>query len=220
MKTILVIDDDQYINNMLKERLHMEEYKVYQAFSGTEALLVLQNLTPDLILLDLMLPGLTGEEVLPKIKGIPVIVLSAKDDMNNKVDLLLNGAVDYVTKPFNIDELIARIKIQLRNKKSDDNIIKFNEISLDINAHTVYVNNELVKLTRTEYSILKILMINANQVVAKLTILDRIMDDTPDCNEDSLKIHIHNLRKKLNTLIGKDYIKAIWGIGFMLTDKS
>ena len=198
----------------------MEDYKVFQAFSGTEALLVLNNVTPDLVLLDLMLPGLNGEEVLPKIKDIPVIILSAKDDMKNKVDLLLNGAVDYVTKPFNMDELIARIIIQLRNKKKDDNILKFNEITLDINAHITYVNDEIVKLTRTEYSILKILMINANQVVGKLTILDRILDDTPDCNEDSLKIHIHNLRKKLNTLIGKDYIKAIWGIGFMLTDKS
>ena len=220
MKTILVIDDDQYINSMLKERLYMEGYTVFQAFSGTEALLVLKSTTPDLILLDLMLPGLSGEEVLPKIKNIPVIILSAKDDMKNKVDLLLNGAVDYMTKPFNMDELVARIMIQLKNKKKDDNILTFNEITLDINSHIVYVNSEIVKLTRTEYSILKILLINVNQVVGKLTILDRIMDDTPDCNEDSLKIHIHNLRKKLNTLIGKDYIKAIWGIGFMLTDKS
>ena len=105
MKNILVIDDDIYIGNVLEEVLTKEGYGVFRAYSGTEALFVLSGEKADLVLLDLMLPGLNGEEILPQIKGIPVIVVSAKVDVENKVDLLLGGAVDYVTKPFNTKEL-------------------------------------------------------------------------------------------------------------------
>lgn len=114
MKTILIIDDDMHIGNMLEEVLLKEGYRVQRAYSGTEALLLLKNAAPDLILLDLMLPGLNGEELLPRIKDIPVIVVSAKTTVESKVSLLLNGACDYLTKPFHTDELLARIKVQLR----------------------------------------------------------------------------------------------------------
>ena len=114
MKTILIIDDDMHIGDMLTEVLERENYAVLRAYSGTEALMLLSSKTPDLVLLDLMLPGLSGEEVLPKIKNIPVIVVSAKIDVDNKVDLLLGGAVDYVTKPFHTKELLARIAVALR----------------------------------------------------------------------------------------------------------
>lgn len=110
MKTILIIDDDLHIGNMLEETLTKEGYGVLRAYSGTEAVLVLSQSKPDLVLLDLMLPGLRGEDVLPHVKGIPVIVVSAKLDMDNKVDLLMGGAVDYVTKPFHTKELLARRK--------------------------------------------------------------------------------------------------------------
>lgn len=109
MKHILIIDDDIHINNMLDSVLCQAGYKVSHAYSGTEALLFLSKFSPDLILLDLMLPGLSGEDILPQIADIPVIVMSAKVDVKGKVDLLLNGAVDYITKPFEIDELLARI---------------------------------------------------------------------------------------------------------------
>ena len=123
MKTILIIDDDLHIGNMLEEILRKEGYGVLRAYSGTEALLVLSKETPDLILLDLMLldlmlPGLQGEEVLPKIKEIPVIVMSAKADVNHKASLLLEGAADYVTKPFHVKELLARIVVQLRDRQN------------------------------------------------------------------------------------------------------
>ena len=112
---ILIIDDDVHINDMLDNILTQAGYKVYHAYSGTEALLFLSNCKPDLILLDLMLPGLSGEEVLSQIVNIPVIVMSAKADVKDKVALLLNGAADYITKPFEIDELLARIIVQLRD---------------------------------------------------------------------------------------------------------
>ena len=114
MKKILVIEDDIYIGNMVEEALRKNGYGVSRAYSGTEALLVLKSSVPDLILLDLMLPGLSGEALLPKIKSIPVIVVSAKTDITGKVELLSVGAVDYITKPFDIRELLARIEVQLR----------------------------------------------------------------------------------------------------------
>ena len=222
MANILIVDDDTHINQMLTEALRQEGYAVQSAYSGTEALLCLQTAQPDLILLDLMLPGLSGEELLPQIGGIPVIVVSAKADVSDKVGLLLGGAVDYLTKPFALPELLARIQVQLRKrqKAADGPVIRFQDIQLHTDTHQVSVNGAAVRLTRTEFAILKLLMQNPEQVVAKLTILDRISADTPDCTEDSLKIHIHNLRKKLKTVTGRDCISAVWGIGFLLTAKS
>ena len=118
MKNILIIDDDLHIGNALEETLTNEGFRVSRAYSGTEAIFVLSQARPDLVLLDLMLPGLSGEEVLSHIKGIPVIVISAKADINNKVELLLDGAVDYVTKPFYMNELLARITVHLRTYES------------------------------------------------------------------------------------------------------
>jgi len=218
----LIIDDDVSISDMLSEALSEKGYAVQTAYSGTEALMLLSQSKPDLILLDLMLPGLSGEELLPKIKEIPVIVVSAKADVTDKVGLLLGGAADYITKPFDLQELLARITVQLRKQHDStaETQLHFQEITLYADTHTIDVNGTNVKLTRTEYAILKLLMQNAGQVIAKLTILERISADTPDCTEDSLKIHIHNLRKKLKVVTGREYITAVWGIGFMLTDKS
>lgn len=220
MKTIMIIDDDIDIGNMLEEFLRREGYLVLRAYSGTEALLLLEQKQPHLILLDLMLPGLNGEEILPKIKEIPVIVVSAKTDTENKVKLLLDGAIDYVTKPFDINELLARITVHLRNtvpaEASDS--LHFEEITLNIQSHQVEVSSHPVKLTKTEFAILKLLMQNPSQVVAKSIILDRINADTPDCVESSLKVHISNLRRKLKEITNKNYIEAVWGIGFKMKE--
>ncbi|MBR4343732.1 MAG: response regulator transcription factor [Lachnospiraceae bacterium] len=256
MAKILIVDDDVHINDMLSEALGAQGYEVVKAFSGSEALMVLEKIKPDLVLLDLMIPGLSGEELLPKIKDVPVIVVSAKADINDKVGLLLNGAADYITKPFNMQELLARITVQLRNAKktayaSDQNVLTFESLTLNLDTHILYTENSNVshesvgvpmaesseefgvsdfennlckkkeiKITRTEFAILKLLMRNPEQVISKLTILEKISLDTPDCTEDSLKIHIHNLRKKLKEATRKEWIKAIWGIGFMITSKS
>lgn len=220
MKHILVIDDDIHISDMLFEILSKEGYKVSRAYSGTEAILFLSNQTPDLILLDLMLPGLSGEEVLKKINASPVIVLSAKSDINDKVNLLLGGAADYITKPFDTDELLARISVQLRKNASENKSDKliFDDIILNKSKFSVTVNDKAVKLTKTEYAILKLLMENPKQVITKSIMLDRISEDTPDCVESSLKVHISNLRKKLKEVSDKNYIEAVWGIGFKLAE--
>lgn len=218
MKRILIIDDDIHIGNVLEETLSKEGYQIFRAYSGTEALFILSKSKPDLVLLDLMLPGLNGEDVLPQIKGIPIIVVSAKVDIDNKVDVLLGGAVDYVTKPFNMRELLARISIHLRNSESMlvSSELTFADIVLNTNTHIAKICNTEIKLTRTEYAILKLLMQNPTQVVTKSLLLDRISTDTPDCTESSLKMHISNLRKKLREENNKDYIEAVWGIGFKM----
>jgi len=222
MPNILIIDDDAHINDIVSKALKAEGYNVTSAYSGTEALLLLSHNKPDLILLDLMLPGLSGEELLPQIKDIPVIVVSAKTDVTDKVELLVGGAADYITKPFDMKELLARIMVQLRKNENyaDKSLLTYREITLDTDKHTVSANGSEQKLTRTEFAIMKLLIRDPEQVVAKLTILDRISLDTPDCTEDSLKSHIYNLRKKLKALTGKEYISAVWGIGFMLNEKS
>lgn len=219
MKNILVIDDDIHIGNLLEEILTKEGYRIFRAYSGTEAILFLAQSKPDLILLDLMLPGLNGEDVLPQIKSIPIIIVSAKVDIDKKVELLLGGAADYITKPFNMKELLARISIQFRNTVISEtaSILTFDDLKLNTNTHIATINNSELKLTRTEYAILKLLMQNQSQVITKSLLLERISENTPDCTESSLKIHISNLRKKLRQVNNKDYIEAVWGIGFKLT---
>lgn len=224
MQEILVVDDDTYIGNVLEEILTKEGYKVTRAYSGTEALLYLSQLRPDLVLLDLMLPGLQGEEVLPLIKGIPVIVLSAKADADDKAELLLGGAADYVTKPFHPKELLARIAVQLRRTAKTDTEqgyseqLSFGDLTLDTDRHIVSVGDQGIKLTRTEYAILKLLMQNPSQVMTKSMLLERISEDTPDCTESSLKTHISHLRAKLREVSGREYIEAVWGIGFKMKE--
>lgn len=216
MKKILVIEDDIYIGNMVEEALRKNGYDVSRAYSGTEALLVIKDSVPDLILLDLMLPGITGEELLPQIKNIPVIVVSAKTDIIDKVELLSGGAVDYITKPFDIRELLARIEVQLRKPSIKNTSMVYKDITMNISSHSVLVGNADIKLTKTEYAILKQLMLNPTQVITKSSLLDLISIDTPDCTENSLKVHISNLRKKLSEASGEDYIDAVWGIGFKM----
>ena len=182
---IAVVDDDVYIGDMLEELLRREGYDVLRAYSGTEAVLLLEGRRPDLVLLDLMLPGLGGESVLPRLAGIPVIVLSARAGIEDKVDLLQGGAADYLTKPFDTRELLARVAVQL---------------------------------TRTEFSILKLLMQNPRQVVTKSQLLDQLSVETPDCVESSLKVHVSNLRRKLREAGAGEVIESVWGIGFKLTE--
>ena len=217
MSEILIIDDDSHINDMLSEALQNEGYAVSRAYSGTEAAMLLSCLRPDLILLDLMLPGLSGEELLPTIKDIPVIVISAKCDISDKVEMLTMGASDYITKPFDIRELLARIAVQLRHKNDDfTNSIAAGDITLYIDRLTAIINDTEIRLTRTECAVLKLLMLNADSPIGKTTILEKISYDTPDCTERSLKQHISNIRHKLGEAGGRDYIESVYGIGFRL----
>lgn len=217
MDHILVVDDDIHIGNLLQEALEGEGYRVSRAYSGTEAALAVERERPDLALLDLMLPGLSGEAVLPRLAGLPVIVVSAKADIDSKIGLLLGGAADYVTKPFVLRELLARVAVRLREAPArEGGTVSFGPLRLDADARWVAVDGAEVRLTRTEYAILRLLMASPSRVITKSRLLDEIARDTPDCTESSLKTHVSNLRKKLRDAGAGDCIESVWGIGFKM----
>jgi hypothetical protein len=218
MITILVVEDNIDIHNLIEEVLKEQHYQIINAYSGTEAFMILEKYKIDLILLDLMLPGINGEEIIKKVKNIPIIVISAKISLDDKVNVLINGANDYITKPFDTKELLARIQVQLRisENKNDKQEISYKDMILNDEIHTIYIGQEQVILTKTEYAILKQLLLNSNQVVTKSKILDLISKDTPDCDENSLKVHISNIRKKIKRITDDEYIESVWGIGFKM----
>ena len=220
MKKILIVEDDISIHNVIEELLKKEKYITHNAYSGTEALLMLEKENYDLILLDLMLPAIGGEEIIEKINDTPIIVLSAKTSSDDKVSCLLNGANDYITKPFDSKELLARIEVQLRSKNKPNIVekIKYKDLELLNDNHTLLVLNHKVNLTKTEYAILKQLLLNTNQVIPKNRLLDLISTDTEDCSEFSLRVHISNLRRKIRNFTEDEYIESIWGIGFKIKE--
>ena len=213
-----MVEDDTDIHNIIKEILQKENYKIFDAYSGTEALMILEKENINLILLDLMLPGLSGEEIIKREKNIPIIVISAKTSTEDKVNVLLEGANDYITKPFKAEELLARVKVQLRIAVNENkqNQLKFKDMLLEQDGKTLYIKNQKIYLTKTEYAILKQLLLNSNSVVTKTKLLELISLDTMDCDENSIKVHISNLRKKIRQITDKEYIEAVWGIGYKL----
>lgn len=224
MIKILIVEDDLKISMMLKTLLTKNHYEVKSAFSGTEAILLLQNESFSLVLLDLMLPGLTGEEVLTKINEqfkIPVICVSAKDDLNTKIEVIQGGADDYITKPFNNEELIVRIGAVLRrvnngSKNTNANIFKFKDLVLDSENHSVHINENPIELTVKEYSILELLISNPKKVFTKQNIFESIWSEEYIVDERAVTVHVSNLRNKLKS--GDKYIKTVWGIGYKMQD--
>ena len=221
MKTVLIVEDDPAISDLIAEVLTAGGIQPIRAYSGSEALLVLQRRHPDLILLDLMLPGISGEAVMERVPDIPVIIVSARGEIDDKVDLLRSGAADYITKPFDPRELLARIEVQLRpaaGRRSPD--LTCGPLTLSPLLQQVSAGGQTIKLTRTETAILKLLMRNPGQVITKSEMLEQISEDTPDGMENSLKVHISHLRAKLRTIWDQEIIESVWGIGFKLALKS
>lgn len=214
----MIVEDSVDIHQLIKEVLQQQNYKVFSAYSGTEALMLLEKEKVDLILLDLMLPGISGEEIVKKVKEIPIIVISAKISPEDKINVLIEGANDYITKPFDTKELLARIQVQLRigKRKQENKQLQFKNMVLNENTHSISIQNEKLALTKTEYAILKQLLYNAKQVVTKSKLLDLMSQDTPDCDENSLKVHISNIRKKIKKITNEEYIESVWGIGFKM----
>ena len=221
MQTILIVEDNTDIHNFIKEVLEKENYHVLNSYSGTETLMILEQKHVDLILLDLMLPGLNGEEIIKKVNNIPIIVISAKISPEDKVNALLNGANDYIAKPFSTEELLARIQVQLRIKRnSKENVGKteltYKQMVLNQENHTIHIGKNPIYLTKTEYAIMKQLLLHPKQVVTKSKLLECISQDTLDCDENSLKVHISNIRKKIRQVTDEEYIESVWGIGFKM----
>lgn len=219
---ILIAEDDAAINQLLAEILNKEGYETLQTYSGTEAKLVLDMQEISFVLLDLMLPGFTGEELLPFIKAkgnIPVLVLSARDNPKDKVGLLRAGADDYMTKPFDDEELLARIEVLLRRGgyKADAAVLTYKDIKLDSESRTVTKADNMIMLTAREFDILELLMTSPQKVFTKGNLYQSVWNDEFLGDDNTVNVHISNLRTKL----GKgDYIQTVWGIGFKLYDLS
>lgn len=220
---ILVIEDDEYINKLLAEMLMSSGYTVKSAYSGTEALIYIENDLWDMILLDLMIPGMSGEELLLYVrqnKHMPIIVISAKEEINVKVNTLRTGADDYITKPFDIEEVSARIDSHLRRYKrfsevSEDNRLKYKEILINQDTREVFINNKSVNLTTREFDILKLLISYPKKVFAKANIFESVWGGEYICDDNTIKVHISNLRNKLSKAgVSNNYIQTIWGIGY------
>ncbi len=224
---ILIIEDDQDINGLIYRILTKEGYNVTQAFSGSEGRLCIELYDYDAVLIDLMLPGISGEDIIKKIreeKFMPIIVISAKTSQIDKVNALKIGADDFISKPFNIEELLARLEAQLRRYKKfpkekfeEEVVLRYKEIELDKEKLEVKVKGELIPLTAKELSILKLLLENPNKVFTKANLFESVWNEEFLGDDNTINVHISNIRSKINKIDKEnDYIKTIWGIGFKL----
>ena len=226
MQKILIVEDDTNINNLLQEALSKEGYSCEQAFSGTEAKLLLnmQEHGYELVLLDLMLPGIPGEAVLEEIRkkgNLPVIVLTAKDSLDEKVEILTSGADDYITKPFEIREVLARVQVQLRRKEEKETGIEcdlsFKDMVLNRDTFQVRIDGRILsKITKQEFAILELLLRNPKQVFSKEDIFEYAWDELYIGETKTLDVHISNIRKKIKQVTSDEYIETVWGIGYRL----
>lgn len=221
-KKVLVIEDDQEINKLLNMILKKSGVVAVSAYSGTEGLLQLENNTYDLILLDLMLPGISGEEFISKIREksmIPIIVISAKVDIENKIQVLKMGADDYITKPFNQQEVLARIEVQLRklgvhSLQTAEKVWRGLEINSE--SQTVTLENNELQLTKAEFDILSLFISHPERAFSKRKIYEEIWTGPYLGDDNTISVHVSNLRKKIAEVTSDEYIKTIWGVGFML----
>ncbi|MDM8236292.1 MULTISPECIES: response regulator transcription factor [Lachnospiraceae] len=221
--TIMVVEDDTNINNLLKTALEKAGYKVLQAFSGTEAELILQMRDSiALVLLDLMLPGISGEEVLKHIRergNLPVIVLTARDSLDEKIGMLTQGADDYITKPFEIPEVIARIQVQLRHagREIENKQMTYRDLVLDKVTYQVRIEGkEVPQITKQEFAILELLVSHPKQVFSKEDIFSYAWNEPYMGETKTLDVHISNIRKKIKQVTTDEYIETVWGIGYRL----
>lgn len=220
MYQILIIEDDVTINNMIFEYLTEHGYGCTQAFSGSEGALQYKIGLFDLILLDLMLPGRTGEELIHEFSGhLPVIVLSAKNELDSKVELLTAGANDYICKPFDLKELLVRIQVQLRStlKKEAEEEIRYKEWSINPNTQEMYAAGLSIELTKHEFRIVELLCKNPKRVFTKQMIYEYAWESDCYIEDKTINVHISNIRAKLKDSGTDSYIQTVWGIGFKLS---
>ena len=228
MNRDLIVEEDADINSLLNDILVKNNYEAVSAYSGTEALLCLKDESEfDIVLLDLMLPGICGEELIKKIRAIrkmPIIVISAKTSVEDRINVLKLGADDFVCKPFDINEVLARIEAQLRRYKefsnsSDSDIITFKNMSVNKDSREVIVNGDLINLTAREYNILELLISNPKKVFTRANIFESVWNSSFLGDDNTVNVHVSNLRSKIAAKDkNNEYIQTVWGIGFKMKE--
>lgn len=222
---ILVVEDDADINNLLAKMLRQADYQVTQVYSGSEAALRLEHESPDLILLDLMLPGMSGEALLEKLRGelgcdAPVIILSAKTAVGDKVGLLKLGADDYITKPFEPEEVLARIEAALRRvgkEATNDKPLTHRALTLSPSLRKATLAGQELALTAHEFDILELLMRQPEKVYTRESLYEQVWHGGYYGENNTVNVHVSNIRKKLKAIDpDADYIQTVYGIGFKL----
>ena len=222
---VLIVEDDENINNLLREALTKHGLNCTQAFSGTEGLIVFKGDKFDLVLLDLMMPGMDGQTLTQRIREVskvPIIIVSAKSSVDSKVDLLTTGADDFIGKPFELKELIARVDVQLRRKESEaqaaaeSKIMQFKDLVLDEDKYAVTVNGNDIGLTRQEFKILELFLKYPGKVFSKREIYEYAWNDVYIGEDKTINVHISNIRTKIKKHSDEEYIDTIWGVGFRL----
>ena len=227
---ILVVEDDVDINNLLCKIIINHGYNVRSAYSGTEGKMCIQHYDFQLVILDLMLPGISGEELITQvreIKTMPIIVVSAKSGQEAKIDVLRLGADDFISKPFDINEVLARVEAKLRryiifsNKDGDKNILMHRELMLNRNTMEVTLKGQAIPLTAREFTILEVLMSYPSKVFTKANLFEHVWEDKYLGDDNTVNVHLSNLRSKLAKIDPDgEYIHTVWGIGFKMSDKT
>ncbi len=223
--TVFIIEDETDINDLLARIFRSAGFETVQAFSGTEARLLMERRTPDLIFLDLMLPGLTGEALLREIRekkrwDVPVLVLSAKSGLTDKVTLLRMGADDYITKPFEPEEVLARAEAALRRSgrtAGTEKTLRFKELELDAQARSVTAGGRELSLTAHEYELLYLLMRTPGKVYSRESLYEQVWQGGYYGENNTVNVHVSNLRRKIREAgVEEEYIRTVYGIGFKL----
>lgn len=222
MAKILIIEDNNDINGILQDLLK-EEHQVFPAFSGTEGLMLFRYEAIDLVLLDIMLPGKSGDQVLAEIRqasNIPVIIITALGDKKTVSDYLIKGANDYITKPFDLDEVHARVMVQLRIAQPatvEKASLCYKNITLDEGSFAIECRGDSLRLGKKEFDILKTLMSRPNQIFTKEQLYEQVWQESYLPGDNTLNTHLSNLRKKINQLDPEnDYIETVWAVGVKL----
>ena len=222
MSRLLIIEDDVNINEMLQEAFGKKGYEVVSAYSGTEGILRIEKETYQMVILDLMLPGMDGQQVLKNIReksNVPVIVLSAKDELDTKVDLLMSGASDYMTKPFELKELEARVLVQLRNAAGKNEVfLEYRDLGIDREGKKVILCGKPLSLTAQEYRILELLLKHPQKVFTKNEIYEYAWEEYYMGEDKTINVHISNIRQKMKKITQEEYIETVWGMGFKLAE--
>ncbi|WP_289420382.1 response regulator transcription factor [Sulfurihydrogenibium azorense] len=219
---VLIIEDEKKLGRLIKKGLAEENFIVDLVYTGKEALDFLTTQSYDIIILDLMLPDISGKDVVKSIRinGIktPVIVLTAKDEVKDKIELLDAGADDYITKPFNFDELLARMRAVLRRDKDvKSSVIQIGDLEIDLSKSTVKKSGELLKLSSKEYLLLRYFILNKGKVLTKDNLINAIYDLSFELNSNALEVLISRLRTKIEDENHK-YIKSVRGLGYIFDE--